>query len=64
MRMMSGFDARNIDIYEEDGFGPPPRFLVEGKRDHGSDPFPEADGCEEPQSPLDRLKALLNAMRW
>lgn len=31
MTMMNGFDARDIDILDEEYFGPPPRFLVEGR---------------------------------
>ena len=33
MTMMNGFDARDVDILDEEFFGPPPRFLVEGRPD-------------------------------
>ncbi len=33
MTMMNGFDARDVDILDEEYFGPPPRFLVEGRHD-------------------------------
>jgi hypothetical protein len=62
--MMSGFDYRNIDIYEEDSFGPPPRFLVEGlttERDEDIELF--AEGGQD-RSPLAILKAVFNTLRW
>ena len=31
MTMVNGFDARDVDILDEEYFGPPPRFLVEGR---------------------------------
>ena len=33
MTMMNGLDTVDLDILDEEFFGPPPRFLVEG---HGS----------------------------
>jgi hypothetical protein len=33
MTMMNGFDARDVDILDEEYFGPPPRFLVESRLD-------------------------------
>jgi len=29
MTMMNGFDVRELDILDEEYFGPPPRFLVD-----------------------------------
>ncbi len=31
MTMMNGLDRRELDILDEDYFGPPPRFLREGR---------------------------------
>ncbi len=31
MTMMNGLDRRELDILDEDYFGPPPRFLVESR---------------------------------
>lgn len=33
MTMMNGFDARDVDILDEEYLGPPPRFLVESRPD-------------------------------
>ncbi len=33
MTMMNGFDARDMDILDEEYFGPPPRFLLENRSD-------------------------------
>ena len=64
MTTMSGFDYRNIDIYEEDSFGPPPRFLVEGlnsERDEEAEPL----GDDQPAlSPIAKLKAIFSSLRW
>jgi hypothetical protein len=64
MTMMSGFDYRNIDIYEEDSFGPPPRFLVEGlngERDEDIELFADR---QPDRSPLTILKAVFSTLRW
>ncbi|WP_088342806.1 MULTISPECIES: hypothetical protein [Rhodomicrobium] len=56
MTMMNGFDAAEIDILDEEYFGPPPRFLVE---DRHADSFalPRVHDAHLPA--LARLKELL-----
>lgn len=64
MTTMSGFDYRNFDIYEEDSFGPPPRFLVEGlngERKEKTEPF---DDDRPGPSPFAKLKAVLSSLLW
>lgn len=58
MTMMNGFDARDIDILDEEYFGPPPRFLVEDRSPfEGTEPVTLGD--EEGLPSLRRLKTLL-----
>jgi hypothetical protein len=56
--MMNGFDARDIDILDEEYFGPPPRVLVEDRS-----PFERIEqsrfGDGEALPSLQRLKQLL-----
>ena len=60
MTMMNGFDARDVDILDEEFFGPPPRFLVEGRpgdyRVEGVEGFA---GDEFALPSLSRIKELL-----
>lgn len=64
MTTLSGFDVRQIDIYDEEGFGPPPRFLVEPER---RDQRQHDDSDDEPYDLasllIDKVKAVLNALR-
>jgi hypothetical protein len=64
MTTMSGFDYRNIDIYEEDSFGPPPRFLVEGLNSEHDEEINPFDDDQPVPSPLAKLKAVFNSLRW
>jgi hypothetical protein len=61
MTMMNGFDARDIDILDEEYFGPPPRFLVENRsEDYGYDAGKGRFDDEESALPsLARIKQLL-----
>ncbi len=43
MTMMNGLDSNDLDIMDEEFFGPPPRFLVEG---HTPSNDNEPDGWE------------------
>lgn len=60
MTMMNSFDARDVDILDEEYFGPPPRFLLEGRaeddRSAGGRDFAGED-CGLPS--LSRIKELL-----
>jgi hypothetical protein len=61
---MQGFDIRQYDIYEEDNFGPPPRFLVEGEPEAGDKRWQDdGEDAGENSSPIEKLKALFNALR-
>jgi hypothetical protein len=40
MTMMNGLEMRDIDLLDEEFFGPPPRFLVEGYAGHGETEAP------------------------
>jgi hypothetical protein len=61
MTMMNGFDARDIDILDEEYFGPPPRFLVENRSGgYGDDAGESRFADEESGLPsLSRIKQLL-----
>lgn len=64
MTTMSGFDYRNIDIYEEDSFGPPPRFLVEGLNSERDEEIELFDDDQPTPSPFAKLKAVFSSLRW
>lgn len=64
MTMMSGFDYRNIDIYEEDSFGPPPRFLVEGVNGERAEDIDLFNDDRQDRSPIAKLKAVFSSLRW
>ena len=64
MTTMSGFDYRPIDIYEEDSFGPPPRFLVEGINSERADEIDLFDDDRQDRSPIAILKAVLSSLSW
>ena len=60
MTMMNGFDAREVDILDEEYFGPPPRFLVESRLDdYRTDTAKDfaSEDCGLPS--LSRIKELL-----
>ncbi len=60
MTMMNGFDALDIDILDEEYFGPPPRFLVESRLDDDSADAVKHPSAEEFGLPsLSRIKELL-----
>ena len=60
MTMMNGFDARDVDILDEDYFGPPTRFLVESRLDDYRADSPKDFASEECGLPsLSRIKHLL-----
>jgi hypothetical protein len=63
MSMMNGVEIGNIDILDEDYYGPPPRFLREPKRsDFLSDPEMAIIGDDDGVVPaLQKLKALISA---
>lgn len=64
MRSMSSVDIRNIDIYEDESLGPPPRFLVEARR---NDERPNVESDMQDRngvSPLARLKSVLATLRF
>jgi hypothetical protein len=63
MTMMNGIEIGNIDILDEDYYGPPPRFLRERKRsEFCSDPEMAIAGDDDGSLPgLRQLKALLSA---
>ena len=57
MTMMNGFDVLDVDILDEEYFGPPPRFLVENRR---ADEYEPAVARADSHLPaLSRLKELL-----
>lgn len=64
MTMVSRFDYRNIDIYEEDSFGPPPRFLVDGINTERDEDIALFEESEQSRSPLAILKSVFNTFRW
>jgi hypothetical protein len=41
MTMMNGLDTGDLDIMDEEFFGPPPRFLVEGNGGYDADGSPD-----------------------
>jgi len=64
MTTMTGAHMYDLDLRDEEYFGPPPRFLVEG--------HPEAEGEDDPEveietaskpSALERLKTFLADLR-
>lgn len=63
MTMMIDLNTQDLDFFDEDYFGPPPRFLVEDK---ASEPAPsDADtlyGYEERNSALHKLKSLFGIL--
>jgi hypothetical protein len=63
MTMMNGIEIGNIDILDEDYYGPPPRFLQEPKRsEFCSDPENATVGDDDATHPaLKKLMALLSA---
>jgi hypothetical protein len=61
MTMMNGLEVGDIDIMDEEYFGPPPRFLVEGS---GSNY--DSDGCDEMEGAglfpgISKLRRLVGA---
>jgi hypothetical protein len=62
MTMMNGVEIGNIDILDEDYYGPPPRFLRERKpSEFCSDPEMAILGEDDGIPALRKLKALLSA---
>jgi hypothetical protein len=60
MTMMNGFDAREVDILDEEYFGPPPRFLVESRLDDYRADTTQHFASEDCGLPsLSRIKELL-----
>jgi hypothetical protein len=60
MTMMNGFDARDVDILDEEYFGPPPRFLVESRPDdYRAEAAKDFGGDEFGLPSLSRIKELL-----
>ena len=60
MTMMNGFDARDVDILDEEYFGPPPRFLVESRPgDYRSEGANNFAGDDFGLPSLSRIKELL-----
>ena len=60
MTMMNGFDARDVDILDEEYFGPPPRFLVESRPgDYRVEGITDFAGDDFALPSLSRIKELL-----
>lgn len=59
MTMMNGFDVRDVDIMDEEYFGPPPRFLVENRAADDFAPFDRAPRRTDEFPALTRIKDLL-----
>jgi hypothetical protein len=60
MTIMNGFDARDVDIMDEEYFGPPPRFLVESRPDdHGGDAAKDFASEDYGLPSFSRIKELL-----
>jgi hypothetical protein len=60
MTMMNGFDGQEIDILDEEYFGPPPRFLVESRLDdYRADAAKDFSGEDCGLPSLSRIKELL-----
>ena len=60
MTMMNGVEIGNIDILDEDYYGPPPRFLRE-RKSADSDPEMAILGEDDGLPALRKLKALICA---
>jgi len=45
MTMMNGLDTRDLDMMDEEFFGPPPRFLVEGSSYHEEEALERSKSC-------------------
>ena len=61
MTMMNGLDSIDLEMMDEEFFGPPPRFLVEGHANSN-----EADGAEPVENHgvfagLEKIKQLMGA---
>ncbi|MBX2805366.1 MAG: hypothetical protein KTR19_05305 [Hyphomicrobiales bacterium] len=63
MTTMSGFDYQNVDIYEEDSFGPPPRFLVEGIKVARVENPVSVENNRRDYTPIAWLTSLLRSLR-
>jgi hypothetical protein len=60
MTMMNGLDRRELDILDEDYFGPPPRFLRESRPlDYRSELEEELEAHDATLPTLKRIKSLL-----
>ncbi|NJM35263.1 MAG: hypothetical protein HC850_11740 [Rhodomicrobium sp.] len=57
--MTNGLDLRQLNILEEESFGPPPRFLVERRPGDRRDDCQAAMQDEDSLPALRKLKALL-----
>ena len=62
MTMMNGLDSIDLDMMDEEFFGPPPRFLVEGHTP-SNDNEPEAERFETSGmfAGLGKIKRLMGA---
>ena len=62
MTMMNGLDSVDLDMMDEEFFGPPPRFLIEGHAP-SNDNHPEAGRFETSRmfAGLGKIKGLMGA---
>jgi hypothetical protein len=62
MTMMNGLDSSDLDMMDEQFFGPPPRFLVEGHA-AGADGDQQSEYSESLGvfSGLEKIKRLMSA---
>lgn len=63
MTMMINFDTRDLDLLDEDYFGPPPRFLTESRPSAVGSGEPDFfDEGEDGSSALDKLKSFFGIL--
>ncbi len=61
MTMMNGLDSLDLEMMDEEFFGPPPRFLVEGHSGGSDSDGSEAVECSGVFSGFEKIRQLMGA---